>query len=81
MDDFEVHPVGTGDRLHGGRPMTLRECMDAEDGARDDELARMTARALRAEGILAAIGRRLDDYRERGQAMPTYAEIVRLLQG
>jgi hypothetical protein len=46
-----------------------------------DELQRMTARALRAEGIIAAVWRRLDDYRERGQAMPSYAELVRLLQG
>lgn len=67
MDDFEVHPVGTSKQLQGA--------------GEANDLARMTARALRAEGILATIGRRLDDYRERGQAMPSYAELVRLLQG
>lgn len=71
MADFEVHAVGTAERLRAVHPV------DGESA----ELSRMTARALRAEGILAAIWRRLDDYRERGQAMPSYAELVRLLQG
>lgn len=72
MADFEVHAVGTAERLRAGAPVVAVSALERD---------RWMARALRAEGILAAIWRRLDDYRERGQAMPSYAELVRLLQG
>ena len=42
---------------------------------------RWQQRALRAEGKLAELGRMLDEYRDKGRPMPTYAELVRLLQG
>ena len=78
MADFEVHAVGTAERLRAVHPGGCAPPVMVGESA---ELSRMTARALRAEGILAAIWRRLDDHRERGQAMPSYAELVRLLQG
>lgn len=46
-----------------------------------DEGERWMQRALRAEGKLAELGRMLDEYRDKGRPMPTYAELVRLLQG
>jgi hypothetical protein len=42
---------------------------------------RWQQRALRAEGKLAELGRMLDEYRDKGRPMPTYAELVRLLHG
>ena len=42
---------------------------------------RWQQRALRAEGKLAELGRMLDEYRDKGRPMPTYAELIRLLQG
>lgn len=46
-----------------------------------DEGERWMQRALRAEGKLAELGRMLDEYRDKVRPMPTYAEIIRLLQG
>ena len=80
MADFEVHAVGTAERLRAVHPGGCAPPVMVGE-SESAELSRMTARALRAEGILATIGRRLDDYRERGQPMPTFAELVRLLQG
>jgi hypothetical protein len=45
------------------------------------ERDRWQARALRAEGKLAELARMLDEYRDKNRPMPTYAEIVQLLQG
>jgi hypothetical protein len=45
------------------------------------ERDRWQQRALRAEGKLAELGRALDAYRDGVQPMPTYAELIRLLQG
>ena len=41
---------------------------------------RAEARALRAEEKLAELGRMLDAYREDGHPMPTYSELMRLLE-
>ena len=41
---------------------------------------RAEARALRAEEKLAQLGRMLDAYREDGYPMPTYSELMRLLE-
>ena len=41
---------------------------------------RAEARALRAEEKLAELGRMLDGYRDRGNPMPTYSELMRLLE-
>ena len=41
---------------------------------------RAAARALRAEEKLAQLGRMLDAYREDGHPMPTYSELMRLLE-
>ena len=41
---------------------------------------RAEARALRAEDKLAQLGRMLDAYREDGHPMPTYSELMRLLE-
>ena len=37
-------------------------------------------RALRAEDKLAQLGRMLDGYQEKGHPMPTYSELMRLLE-
>ena len=41
---------------------------------------RAEARALRAEDKLAQLGRMLDGYRDRGNPLPTYSELLRLLE-
>ena len=41
---------------------------------------RAEARALRAEEKLAQLGRMLDGHREKGNPMPTYLELMRLLE-
>ena len=41
---------------------------------------RAEARALRAEEKLAELGRMLDGYRDRGNPLPTYSELLRLLE-
>ena len=41
---------------------------------------RAEARALRAEEKLAQLGRMLDAYREKNYPMPTYSELIRLLE-
>ena len=41
---------------------------------------RAEARALRAEDKLAQLGRMLDAYREDGHPLPTYSELMRLLE-
>ena len=41
---------------------------------------RAEARALRAEDKLAELGRMLDGHREKGNPMPTYSELMRLLE-
>lgn len=43
---------------HGGRPMTLRDCMDAEDGSREGhaELSRLIAEMRDSAQVLSARG-------------------------
>ncbi|MCU0949534.1 MAG: hypothetical protein MUC68_00395 [Burkholderiaceae bacterium] len=80
MADFEVHAVGTAERLRAVHPGGCAPPVMVGE-SESAELSRMTARALRAEGKLADLGRLLDDYRERGHPMPTYSQVLRVLQG